>query len=69
MSQDSDRGRSCERKRAYETEAEAKSNGMGVYHCIYCGKWHRTSGTLGHPRKLYSPADRWRLHRKARRRR
>ena len=37
--------RSCTNKRRYETEAQARSNwNGGVYDCVYCNGWHRTSG-------------------------
>ena len=35
----------CQRKRAYESEAEAFQKGQRTYRCKYCGKWHR-SGAL-----------------------
>jgi hypothetical protein len=33
---------SCERKRVFDTREEAFQKGQEVYHCKYCGKWHRT---------------------------
>jgi hypothetical protein len=39
------RWKSCQRKRAYATEAEAIQKGQRHYHCKHCGKWHR-SGAL-----------------------
>jgi hypothetical protein len=31
----------CLYKLGFETEAEAQQNGMAVYMCVYCGKFHR----------------------------
>lgn len=37
------RWKSCERKRRYETSAEAQCKGQDVYHCHYCDGFHRTA--------------------------
>ncbi len=42
---DFNRWKSCIRKRAYDTEAEAFQKGQSSYRCKFCGKWHR-SGAL-----------------------
>ena len=31
----------CLYKLGFDTEAEAQQNGMTVYLCVYCGKFHR----------------------------
>jgi hypothetical protein len=35
--------RSCENKKAYETEERAAKTGNDTYHCPYCKKWHTTA--------------------------
>ena len=37
--------RTCERKKAYDSEKEAEIKNQTTYRCRYCGKWHR-SGSL-----------------------
>jgi len=38
------RRRSCQRKKAFDTEEEAAAYpGQTPYLCRFCGKWHRTS--------------------------
>jgi hypothetical protein len=37
--------KSCQRKRRYNTEAEAYQKGQSTYHCKHCNGWHR-SGAL-----------------------
>jgi hypothetical protein len=34
--------KACESKVAYETPLAAACKGTDVYHCPYCGKFHRT---------------------------
>lgn len=35
--------RGCLYKKAWNSPEEAVQKGQAVYHCEYCGKWHRTS--------------------------
>ena len=36
------RRNTCERKVAYETKVAAAKTGQHTYHCLFCGKWHRS---------------------------
>lgn len=36
------RWRMCDRKRRYDTEAEAQQKGQRTYRCPICKKWHRS---------------------------
>lgn len=35
--------KSCENKRAYDTQEEAATTGNSTYHCPYCKKWHTSA--------------------------
>ena len=58
----------CDRKVAFETEAEAVQPGQLHYHCRYCGKWHR-SGSAVRQAKVAAAIARRQQDRKAKRRR
>lgn len=47
---DSNRYRACEAKHGYESKADAEKGlpSFGeAYQCRFCGKWHRTNGSVG----------------------
>lgn len=50
--------RACESKVAYDTEQEAYQKGQTVYHCRYCGKWHRSGSFTKLVRTVQKISDR-----------
>ncbi len=46
------RWKACERKRRYETLAEARCPNQEVYICSYCGGFHRTAALTTLANKL-----------------